>query len=77
MLQLAQELRAEWMASKVAPQVNMPLDAADQLRRMTCMVKAQCKQNKTFAKCLKCQNAVCGKCTVKVMNVCPNCVDLP
>ncbi|ROL48215.1 hypothetical protein DPX16_1652 [Anabarilius grahami] len=74
MLQLAQELRAEWMASKVAPHVNMPLDAADQLRRMTCMVKSQCKQNKTFAKCLKCRNAVCGKCAVKVMNVCPNCV---
>ncbi|XP_058626543.1 uncharacterized protein LOC131537240 [Onychostoma macrolepis] len=74
MLQLAQELRTEWMASKVAPHMIMPLDSADQLRRMTSMVKAQCKQNKTFAKCLKCRNAVCGKCTVRVMNVCPNCV---
>ncbi|KAL1251031.1 hypothetical protein QQF64_018827 [Cirrhinus molitorella] len=74
MLQLAQELRAEWMASKVAPYVDVPLDGADQPRRMTCTVKAQCKQNKTFVKCLKCRSAVCGKCTVKVMNVCPNCV---
>ncbi|XP_018534114.1 uncharacterized protein LOC108884606 isoform X1 [Lates calcarifer] len=74
-LQLAQELRAEWMASREPPRLDVPLKyAAEDRKRMTCMVKAQCKQNKTYCKCLKCGVAVCGKCTVKVMYVCARCV---
>ncbi|KAJ4930775.1 hypothetical protein JOQ06_025083 [Pogonophryne albipinna] len=76
MLQLAHELRAEWMASKAPPLADLPLSGAgaEERRRMTCMVKAHCMQNKTFCKCVKCGDAVCGKCTAKVLSVCNNCV---
>ncbi|KAF3837641.1 hypothetical protein F7725_009409, partial [Dissostichus mawsoni] len=33
--------------------------------RISCMVKTHCKQNKTSGKCIKCGDAVCGKCTAK------------
>ncbi|KAJ4942790.1 hypothetical protein JOQ06_005303 [Pogonophryne albipinna] len=76
MLQLAHELRAEWMASKAPPLADLPFSGAgaEERRRMTCMVKAHCMQNKTFCKCVKCGDAVCGKCTAKVLSVCNNCV---
>ncbi|KAJ4948759.1 hypothetical protein JOQ06_020282 [Pogonophryne albipinna] len=76
MLQLAHELRAEWMASKAPPLADLPFSGAgaEERRRMTCMVKAHCMQNKTFCKCAKCGDAVCGKCTAKVLSVCNNCV---
>ncbi|KAJ8399400.1 hypothetical protein AAFF_G00411120 [Aldrovandia affinis] len=62
-LQLAQELHAEFMASKQALRMDVPIPIAqpEEPKRMTCMVKTQCKQNKTFTKCLKCQKAICGK----------------
>ncbi|KAJ4947805.1 hypothetical protein JOQ06_009837, partial [Pogonophryne albipinna] len=67
MLQLAHELRAEWMASKAPPLADLPFSGAgaEERRRMTCMVKAHCMQNKTFCKYVKCGDAVCGKCTAK------------
>lgn len=68
MLQLAQELHAEWMVSKEPPWVYLPFTNAEECRRMTGMMKAQCKHNKT-CKCLKCRDAVYGKCTAKVLNV--------
>ncbi|KAI4832351.1 hypothetical protein KUCAC02_015321 [Chaenocephalus aceratus] len=76
MLQLAHELRAEWMASKAPPLADLPFSGAgaEERRRMTCMVKVHCMQNKTFCKCVKCGDAVCGKCTAKVLSVCNNCV---
>ncbi|KAJ4929972.1 hypothetical protein JOQ06_018988 [Pogonophryne albipinna] len=76
MLQLAHELLAEWMASKAPPLADLPFSGAgaEERRRMTCMVKAHCMQNKTFCKCVKCGDAVCGKCTAKVLSVCNNCV---
>ncbi|KAK1881900.1 Hepatocyte growth factor-regulated tyrosine kinase substrate [Dissostichus eleginoides] len=65
---------AEWMASKAPPLADVPFTGAEERRRMTCMVKAHCMQNKTFCKCVKCGDAVCGKCTAKVLNLCTNCV---
>nr|XP_033948181.1 uncharacterized protein LOC117453478 [Pseudochaenichthys georgianus] len=59
-LQLAHELRAEWMASKAPPLADLPFSGAgaEERRRMTCMVKAHCMQNKTFCKCVTCGDAV-------------------
>ncbi|CAB1453799.1 unnamed protein product [Pleuronectes platessa] len=45
-LQLVQEQHAEWMS----PHVDSPLPIAEE-QRMPCMLRAQCKQNKTFSKC--------------------------
>ncbi|KAF3858812.1 hypothetical protein F7725_012013, partial [Dissostichus mawsoni] len=72
MLQLAHELRAEWMASKAPPLADLPFSGAEQSGkgRISCMVKTHCKQNKMSCKCIKCGDAVCGKCTAKVFNVC-------
>ncbi|XP_033971282.1 piggyBac transposable element-derived protein 4-like [Trematomus bernacchii] len=74
MLHLAHKLHAEWMASKAPPLADLPFSGAEERRRMTCMVKAHCMQNKTFCKCVKCGDAVCGKCTAKVLSVCNYCV---
>ncbi|KAL3062048.1 hypothetical protein OYC64_010047 [Pagothenia borchgrevinki] len=74
MLQLAHELRAEWMASKAPPLAGLPFSFASGKGRMSCMVKTHCKRNKTLCKCDKCGDAVCGKCTAKVLNVCNKCV---
>lgn len=49
MLQRAQELRPEWMASKMAQCVDMTLTNAEEERRMSCRVKAQWKNNQMFA----------------------------
>ncbi|XP_035283508.1 piggyBac transposable element-derived protein 4-like [Anguilla anguilla] len=71
-LQLAQELvPSSWHQNRhhtwTCP---FPFPLSEQRKRMTCVVKAQCKQNKTFTKCLKFQKAVCGKCALMVLSVC-------
>ncbi|KAI4795468.1 hypothetical protein KUCAC02_031402, partial [Chaenocephalus aceratus] len=60
MLRLAHGLRAEWMASKAPPLADRPFSGAgaEERRRMACMVKAHCMQNKTLCKCVTCGDAV-------------------
>ncbi|XP_028309789.1 uncharacterized protein zbtb39 isoform X2 [Gouania willdenowi] len=74
MLQLAQELRSEWMVLKQQYRVFGPLEDTEERKRVKCMVKARCKQNKTFMKCLSCRKPVCGKCTARELSVCAKCV---
>ncbi|KAM3603127.1 uncharacterized protein V6R79_016937 [Siganus canaliculatus] len=77
MQQLALELRAEWMALKEPPPhevLFLTAEEPEERRRMTCMVKSNCKQNKTFSRCLKCLSPVCGRCTAETMSVCSGCI---
>ncbi|KAI4815264.1 hypothetical protein KUCAC02_005417 [Chaenocephalus aceratus] len=76
MLQLAHELRAEWMASKAPPLADLPFSGAgaEERRRMTCMVKVHCMQNKTFCNCVKCGEAVVANAQPRCSVLCNNCV---
>nr|XP_033948184.1 uncharacterized protein LOC117453483 [Pseudochaenichthys georgianus] len=49
---------------------DLPFSGAEERRRMACMVKAHCMQNKTFCKCVTCGDAVCGERTAKGLSVC-------
>ncbi|XP_032364546.1 uncharacterized protein LOC116678920 [Etheostoma spectabile] len=78
LLQLAEELRAEFMEGKRAaahgagPQQQPPPHLAQQRRQ--CQVRRSCNPNKTQDTCTTCRKPVCGNCVKRRAVTCVDCV---
>lgn len=74
-LQLAEELRAEWMMSKQTAEPQPPLALAEtqEPKRKTCELKTHCIKNRTPFHCHKCMKAICGNCTANAERLCFKC----
>ncbi|XP_032379457.1 piggyBac transposable element-derived protein 3-like [Etheostoma spectabile] len=78
LLQLAEELRAEFIEGKRAaahgagPQRQPPPHLAQ--KRRQCQVRRSCNQNKTQDTCNTCRKPVCGNCVKRRAVTCVDCV---
>ncbi|KAK7904327.1 hypothetical protein WMY93_016934 [Mugilogobius chulae] len=78
-LELAKQLREDYLSSKSKPAQLPPLSPPHpevQAKRRQCQVNRSCKQNKTAVTCSSCHRPVCGKCVERVKTLCPRCVEL-